>query len=39
LIEDNLDDLEDYYLTKQADLKKERIYTLKEVKQQLELDS
>jgi RHH-type rel operon transcriptional repressor/antitoxin RelB len=39
LIEDNLDDLEDYYLAEQADLKKEKIYTLKEVKQDIELDS
>ncbi|MDR1614550.1 MAG: DUF6290 family protein [Campylobacteraceae bacterium] len=39
LIEDNLDDLEDYYLAEQADLKKEKTYTLKEVKQELELDS
>jgi RHH-type rel operon transcriptional repressor/antitoxin RelB len=39
LIEDNLDDLEDYYLAEQADLKKEKTYTLEEVKQELELDS
>jgi RHH-type rel operon transcriptional repressor/antitoxin RelB len=39
LIEDNLDNLEDYYLAEQADLKKEKTYTLKEVKQELELDN